>query len=186
MRIAMVSEHASPLAVLGGVDAGGQNVHVAALATEMARRGREVVVHTRRDDPALPERVALAPGVVVDHVAPGPPGELPKDELLPTCAAFAAALASAWRDDPPDVVHAHFWMSGHAALLAAREIPIPVVHTFHALGVVKRRYQGDADTSPARAASDRARHRAARRPRSSPRAPTRCSSSSASVRRAGG
>ena len=28
----MVSEHASPLAVLGGVDAGGQNVHVAALA----------------------------------------------------------------------------------------------------------------------------------------------------------
>ncbi len=32
MRIAMVSEHASPLAVLGGVDAGGQNVHVASLA----------------------------------------------------------------------------------------------------------------------------------------------------------
>ena len=32
MRIAMVSEHASPLATLGGVDAGGQNVHVAALA----------------------------------------------------------------------------------------------------------------------------------------------------------
>ena len=36
MRIAMVSEHASPLAVLGGVDAGGQNVHVAALATTEA------------------------------------------------------------------------------------------------------------------------------------------------------
>ncbi|MCW2744053.1 MAG: hypothetical protein JWM48_603, partial [Mycobacterium sp.] len=29
MNIAMISEHASPLAVLGGVDAGGQNVHVA-------------------------------------------------------------------------------------------------------------------------------------------------------------
>ena len=52
MRIAMVSEHASPLAVLGGVDAGGQNVHVAALASALARRGNEVVVHTRRDDPA--------------------------------------------------------------------------------------------------------------------------------------
>ena len=32
MRIAMVSEHASPLAAIGGVDSGGQNVHVAALA----------------------------------------------------------------------------------------------------------------------------------------------------------
>jgi D-inositol-3-phosphate glycosyltransferase len=51
MRIAMVSEHASPLAALGGVDAGGQNVHVAALAAALARRGHEVVVHTRRDDP---------------------------------------------------------------------------------------------------------------------------------------
>ena len=49
MRIAMVSEHASPLAVLGGVDAGGQNVHVAALAAALGRMGDEVVVHTRRD-----------------------------------------------------------------------------------------------------------------------------------------
>ena len=54
MRVAMVSEHASPLAVLGGVDAGGQNVHVAALAEGMARHGADVVVHTRRDDVRLP------------------------------------------------------------------------------------------------------------------------------------
>jgi type III pantothenate kinase len=144
----MVSEHASPLAVLGGVDAGGQNVHVAALAIEMARQGAEVVVHTRRDDPLLPQRVELAPGAVVDHVPAGPPVELPKDELLPYMDAFAADLAAQWREDRPDVVHAHFWMSGYAALLAARELGIPVVHTFHALGVVKRRYQGEQDTSP--------------------------------------
>jgi glycosyltransferase involved in cell wall biosynthesis/phosphoheptose isomerase len=149
MKIAMVSEHASPLAALGGVDAGGQNVHVAALATEMGRQGARVVVHTRRDDAELPQRVRLAPGVEVDHVPAGPPAEVPKDELLPYMEAFAADLAAQWREDPPDVVHAHFWMSGHAALMAARELGIPVVHTFHALGVVKRRYQGEMDTSPA-------------------------------------
>ena len=44
MKIAFVSEHASPLAVLGGVDAGGQNVHVAALAEAFARSGDEVRV----------------------------------------------------------------------------------------------------------------------------------------------
>ena len=148
MRIAMVSEHASPLAVLGGVDAGGQNVHVAALAAALARMGDEVVVHTRRDDPAPPRRVALAPNVEVDHVDAGPPTEVPKDELLPHMAAFAADLREQWTADPPDVVHAHFWMSGLAAVEAAGDLGIPVVHTYHALGTVKRRHQGDKDTSP--------------------------------------
>jgi type III pantothenate kinase len=148
MRIDMVSEHASPLAVLGGVDAGGQNVHVAALACALARRGAQVVVHTRRDDPALAERVPLARGVTVHHVDAGPPCVLPKDDLLAHMPAFADALVEAWGADRPDIVHGHFWMSGHAALLAARQVPVPVVQTFHALGVVKRRYQGDDDTSP--------------------------------------
>ena len=149
MRIAMVSEHASPLAVLGGVDAGGQNVHVAAIAAALARRGCDVVVHTRRDDPSLPRRVALCPGVEVDHVDAGPPCEVPKDDLLPHMAAFADQLREAWADERPDVVHSHFWMSGLAALAAADELGIPVVHTFHALGTVKRRHQGARDTSPA-------------------------------------
>jgi glycosyltransferase involved in cell wall biosynthesis/phosphoheptose isomerase len=150
MRIAMVSEHASPLAVLGGEDAGGQNVHVAALATELGRRGCEVVVHTRRDDPRTPRRVPLARGVTVDHVAAGPPSVVPKDALLPYMDAFAGELERAWRAQRPDVVHAHFWMSAYAALHAARGLGIPVVQTFHALGNVKRRHQGDRDTSPPR------------------------------------
>jgi glycosyltransferase involved in cell wall biosynthesis len=148
MRIAMVSEHASPLAVLGGVDAGGQNVHVAALAAALGARGDEVVVHTRRDDPGLPRCVPLAPGVVVDHVDAGPPCEVPKDQLLPYMGDFAEELRRLWAVERPDIVHAHFWMSGLAALRAARPLGIPVVHTFHALGVVKRRHQGEKDTSP--------------------------------------
>jgi glycosyltransferase involved in cell wall biosynthesis/phosphoheptose isomerase len=148
VKVAMVSEHASPLAVVGGVDSGGQNVHVASLSEAIARRGASVVVHTRRDDVRLPERVGAAPGVVVHHVDAGPPRELPKDDLLPHMDDFAGVLEQQWSNDRPDVVHAHFWMSGHAALQAARRLNIPVVQTFHALGVVKRRYQGDRDTSP--------------------------------------
>jgi D-inositol-3-phosphate glycosyltransferase len=148
MRIEMVSEHASPLAALGEVDAGGQNVHVAHLAMALARRGAEVVVHTRRDDPGLPERVPLAPGVTVRHVDAGPAEPVPKDELLPHMGRFAEVLNADWREDPPDVVHSHFWMSGLAALDAAEGLPVPVAHTYHALGVVKRRHQGAADTSP--------------------------------------
>ena len=148
MRISMVSEHASPLAVLGGADAGGQNVHVAALSQAMARRGAEVVVHTRRDDPDLPEYVELSPGVLVHHVTAGPPQAIPKDDLLQHMPAFGRELEQAWRHHQPDVVHAHFWMSGHASLPPARALRIPLVQTFHALGHVKRRFQGDKDTSP--------------------------------------
>jgi type III pantothenate kinase len=144
----MVSEHASPLAVLGGADAGGQNVHVAALAQAIARRGAEVVVHTRRDDPDLPEYVQLSPGVLVHHVDAGPAREIPKDDLLEHMPAFGRALEEAWRHHQPDVVHAHFWMSGHASAPAARALGVPLVQTFHALGHVKRRYQGEKDTSP--------------------------------------
>jgi glycosyltransferase involved in cell wall biosynthesis len=39
-------------------------------------------------------------------------------------------------------------MSGLAATEAAWPLNIPVVQTFHALGVVKRRHQGERDTSP--------------------------------------
>ncbi len=156
MRIALVSEHASPLAVVGGAEAGGQNVHVAALASALADGGHTVEVYTRRDDVALPERVPLRAGVDVVHVPAGPPESVPRDALLPYMDAMGDWLAARWRPDPPDVVHAHFWMSALATLRAVRAVPdrprlghTPAVVTYHALGSVKRRHQRDQDTSPA-------------------------------------
>jgi glycosyltransferase involved in cell wall biosynthesis len=63
-------------------------------------------------------------------------------------AEFGDSLGELWRSSPPDVAHAHFWMSGVATLRAAAALPVPVAQTFHALGTVKRRFQGSADTSP--------------------------------------
>jgi glycosyltransferase involved in cell wall biosynthesis len=148
MKIAMVSEHASPLAAIGGVDAGGQNVHVAALSAALTRRGHDVTVYTRRDDADLPENVPTDDGYRVTHVPAGPPKVLAKDELLPYMGDFAQFLDARWRRHRPDVAHAHFWMSGIATQLAAKHTRVPTVQTFHALGVVKRRYQGPLDTSP--------------------------------------
>jgi len=148
VKIAMVSEHASPLATLGGVECGGQNLHVAELASALVRGGDEVTVYTRRDGRRLPERVDTEQGYRVVHVPAGPPTYVPRDELVPHLGAFANFLTDSWRTDRPDVVHAHFWMSGLVSQLAARTHGVPVVQTYHALGAVKRRYQGSADTSP--------------------------------------
>jgi glycosyltransferase involved in cell wall biosynthesis len=148
MRIALVSEHANPLAALGGADAGGQNVHVASLAAGLARLGHQATVYTRRDAPDTPARTVMEGGVVVEQVPAGPPRPVPKDELLPYMPEFAQRLRRLWGQRRPHVVHAHFWMSGLASVDAAEPLGIPVVQTYHALGTVKRRYQGDADTSP--------------------------------------
>lgn len=148
MKIAMISEHASPLAHLGGVDAGGQNVHVAELSSALARRGHDVVVYTRRDDPQLPDSVETSHGYTVVHVPAGPARVLPKDQLLQYMYAFGHFLDDSWLSDGPDVAHAHFWMSGVATQRAARAHRVPTVQTFHALGLTKKLHQGTDDTSP--------------------------------------
>jgi D-inositol-3-phosphate glycosyltransferase len=148
MRIAMISEHANPLAALGGVDAGGQNLHVAELSAALAADGHEVIVYSRQDDPEQERVVSTPQGYRVVHVPAGPDRAVPKDELLPHMAAFTEFVTDHWRTEKPDVVHSHFWMSGLVAALAAKHHGVPMVHTYHALGTVKRRYQGKADTSP--------------------------------------
>jgi D-inositol-3-phosphate glycosyltransferase len=151
LRVELVSEHASPLVPVGAVDAGGQNVHVAALATHLAGLGCSVNVVTRADAPSLPRQVRMAPGVQVEHLTAGPHRPVAKDALWDHMTGFARQLHRRWRETRPDVVHAHFWMSGWAAEWARRRLadPPPLVQTFHALGAVKRRHQGRADTSPA-------------------------------------
>ena len=76
-RIALISEHASPLAVLGGVDGGGQNVYVGQIARNLADLGYEVDVFTRRDNPRLPKVVEWTRGVRILHVPAGPPVTVP-------------------------------------------------------------------------------------------------------------
>ena len=148
VRIALVSEHASPLAAIGGVDTSGQVVHVAELAAALVQLGHAVAVYTRCDAADLAERVSTSAGYEVVHVPAGPAVPIPKDGLWPHMAVFADHLTEMFKFQPPDVVHAHFWMSAWASARACRRLSLPLLVTFHALGSVKRRYQGPADTSP--------------------------------------
>ncbi|MGH3760357.1 glycosyltransferase [Actinophytocola sp.] len=146
MRIAMVSGHASPL---GGPDAGGQHVHVAELSKALARQGHDVTVHTRRDTPGQPDEVRTDDGYRVLHLPAGPATHLPEDTTLLThLGTFARHLHDHWHANPPDIIHSHHWMSGLAALPTAHTTHTPLVHTYHALGIVEKRYQGGDDTSP--------------------------------------
>ncbi len=149
LRVALISEHASPLAQQGGIDAGGQNVYVAHVAAALARRGHHVDVLTRRDSRALPTAVDMRPGVRVLHIDAGPPEFVPKEQLLPHMRAFGtAALRLMRRSLRHDAVHANFFMSGLVGLRLQRQLNLPLVQTFHALGAVRRLHQKEADRFP--------------------------------------
>lgn len=149
-KIALISEHASPLACVGSVDCGGQNIYVAHLARQLGRRGYQVDVFTRRDKALLPEVQAFAPNVRVIHVPAGPAVQIPKESLLPYMPAFGDWLACFMAREAIgyDVLHANFFMSGVAALAARAALGVPLVMTFHALGKVRRLHQGTADGFP--------------------------------------
>ena len=148
-RVALISEHASPLALLGGVDAGGQNVYVAHVARELARGGDHVDVFTRREDRTSPE-VVEHDGYRIIQVPAGPPETMPKEELLAHMPAFRDWLARRLVASGTriDLIHANFFMSGLVAADLKRALDIPFVITFHALGRVRREFQGAADGFP--------------------------------------
>jgi D-inositol-3-phosphate glycosyltransferase len=149
-RIALISEHASPLATIGGADSGGQNVYVAEVARHLAARGHSVDVFTRRDRDDLPAVFCWEPGVRVVHVPAGPAEPIRKEALHGYMPAFAAWMEGFIRRQPKpyDLAHANFYMSGMVALELKRRLGLPFVITFHALGRVRRLYQGGADAFP--------------------------------------
>lgn len=119
------------------------------LARELGRQGHEVNVYSRRDDPDAPRRTRLGPGATVEHVTAGPTRPLTQEELLPHMAEFGQYLAARWEKNPPEVVHAHFWLSGLAALAGARPLGIPVVQTYETLGLARRRHRSAEKVEPA-------------------------------------
>src|ERR1700712_5493253 len=86
--VAFISEHASPLADLGGIDTGGQNVYVTQLAKFLALGSYTVDVFTRWENPALPQVVNCLPGIRVIHIKAGKKAVLPKEKLLPFMKEF--------------------------------------------------------------------------------------------------
>lgn len=149
-KIAVISEHASPLATLGGVDSGGQNVYVAELAKHLSLAGYDLDIYTRWEDSSLPKVINWMHGIRIIHVEAGPKEPIPKEELLHLMDQFREDMLSFIRSGKIiyGLIHANFWMSGLVASQLKEILGIPFVITFHALGQVRRLHQGDNDKFP--------------------------------------
>ena len=147
-RIATLSVHTSPLDQPGTGDAGGMNVYIVEVSKRLAARGVEVEIFTRATASGLPSAVEMAPGVTVRHVTAGPFEGLAKEDLPSQLCAFTNGVLRTEAAHPPgyyDLVHSHYWLSGHVGWLARERWGVPLIHTAHTLARVKNRSLADGD-----------------------------------------
>ncbi len=117
-RIALISEHASPLASPGSVDSGGQNVYVAQVAKQLSQLGFEVDVFTRRDCPDQLLIQPWLPGIRVIHVPAGPARYVPKEQMLPFMDQFADFMCDFIQ--AKSAARVHHWVSRHRMTVFTR------------------------------------------------------------------
>jgi D-inositol-3-phosphate glycosyltransferase len=147
MRIAMLSVHSSPLANLGGKEAGGMNVYVRELSRELGRHGVNVDIFTRSQDPHVPTVIALDRGVRVINLQAGPNAPYDKNWLLGYLPEFVSRVRcfADGQDLAYDLIHSHYWLSGEAAIALRRAWRVPIVHMFHTLGALKNQIARGAE-----------------------------------------
>jgi D-inositol-3-phosphate glycosyltransferase len=139
-RIATISVHTSPLEQPGTGDAGGLNVYVVEVSKRLAARGVEVEIFTRAVSRDAPPVAELAPGVLVRHVPAGPFEELDKADLPAQLCHFTFEVLrteAAYAPGRYDLVHGHYWLSGHVGSVAKERWGVPLVQSMHTLGRVK-------------------------------------------------
>lgn len=147
-RVAVVSLHTSPLDQPGTGDAGGLNVYVLETSRRLASAGVDVEIFTRAVSSCLPPTLEIEPGITISHVRAGPFEELPKADLPAQMCAFSAELLRAEAARPAgwfDLIHSHYWLSGHVGWLASERWDVPLVHSMHTMAKVKNLELADGD-----------------------------------------
>jgi D-inositol-3-phosphate glycosyltransferase len=142
-RIAILSVHTCPLALLGGKKTGGMNVYVRDFSQELGRKGVLVDVFTRSQDDCQPMvKHDLGYGGRVIHIPAGPEEPIPVAEIGSYLDEFAEGVVE-FADAENlhyDLIHSHYWLSGLVAE-KLRDVwdSIPIVQMFHTLGHMKNR-----------------------------------------------
>ncbi|KAA6185150.1 glycosyltransferase [Thiohalocapsa marina] len=130
-------------------DTGGQTLYVVELARALAARDdvQRVDLFTRLvDDPGVSPDYArpvedLGDGARIVRIEAGPPGYLPKEALWDELDAFSDNMLGFLREDDllPSLIHSHYADAGYVGTRLSAQLGVPLVHTGHSLGRVKRR-----------------------------------------------
>ena len=128
------------------------NVYVREVSRELGRMGVSVDVFTRSQDPSIPRVVRLGERARVIHLAAGVEAPMARERVYDHLDEFVEGI-EAWRIAEAidyDLIHAHYWLSGVAALTLKTRWSVPVLQMFHTLGRLKNRVaRSAAELEPA-------------------------------------
>ncbi len=148
--VAFISLHGDPLAPLGGPHHGGQNVYVKELSRYLGGFGLAVDVYSRWESENQLEQESYSHGSRVIRVPVGPPEAIQKEKIIQILKDIASWIPTyqIQQGFHYQLVHSHYYLSGAIGLHLKNTWNIPLVHTFHSLGVIKEEALGDQDASP--------------------------------------
>jgi D-inositol-3-phosphate glycosyltransferase len=150
LEISFLSIHGDPLAKLGGPHHGGQNVYVKELSSSLAALGISIDVYTRQENTEQPANEDYAGKNRVIRIPVGPPQTIKKEKTLGLLKDIAAWIPSYQIKQglKYQIVHSHYYFSGAVGIHLKDTWGIPMIHTFHSLGVIKEKVLGEKDSSP--------------------------------------
>jgi D-inositol-3-phosphate glycosyltransferase len=139
MRIAVLSVHTCPLAILGGKETGGMNVYVRDSSQELGRRGFLVDVFTRAQNPEIVGPRPLGENGRVIHIPAGPLAPYDKKLIYDHLPEFVDGVKRFAQEEEISyqVIHSHYWLSGLVAWELRNSWNLPVIQMFHTLGHMK-------------------------------------------------
>jgi len=142
MKAAVVSFHSCPYSPLGGNGSGGMSVYLKELTSALAGfPDVRVDIFTRTQDPLCAEEKEISSRIRVVQLKGGPERPLDRRNLYPHVSEFTRNFEAYCRrqEQPYDVLHSHYWLSGLAASQVKKSLDLPMVHTYHTLGFMKKK-----------------------------------------------
>ena len=153
LYIALLSIHGlirgSNLELGRDADTGGQTLYVLELAQALACQPdvarvdlitRRIVDDTLADDYARPDET-LSDKLHIVRIDTGAEKYIPKEQLWDYLDGFTDNVANYFRERRhfPDILHSHYADAGYVGASLANQLGLPLIHTGHSLGRVKRR-----------------------------------------------
>ncbi|MEU4224137.1 glycosyltransferase [Nonomuraea sp. NPDC026600] len=111
---------------------GNKRHQILSVARELGR-DHHVTIYSRRDSAEGKPRTRVAPGVMLEHIDVGPLRDLTPTDVMPYLKDVGEYLGRRWNQERPDVIHAHSWTGGLAAVSGAKGLQVPVTQTFHSV-----------------------------------------------------
>ena len=138
-RLAVISYHTCPLSDEKDAEIGGMNIYVLELSKALAKKGYFLDIFTRSQSKESPHVVQVNGHLRVIHTPAGPEEPLLKKEIEQYIPEFLENFYGfvEKEDLSYQAVSCHYYLSGIAGLDIKKNFKIPLIMTFHTLGLMK-------------------------------------------------